>query len=159
MAVRQPRNNRYLNLCVLAALVVPGWCAAAATQIRPGEWEVTVRMEMPGMPAQAMAQQTHTSKSCVTPEMASDPRAAAERLNNHNQSGTKCAMADYAISGNTSTWSIECTGAHPAHMDGEMIYDSDTTHHGTTKIAMQGPRGPMQMTQVIEAHRIGDCKP
>jgi hypothetical protein len=55
MTSQQIKTNRYPTLSVLALLAVPGWCTAAATEIRPGEWEVTVRMEMPGMPAQAMA--------------------------------------------------------------------------------------------------------
>lgn len=155
MAKQSPRQHPRMTLWAFAVLAVPGLCAAAAGQMNPGQWEVTVRMEMPGMPPQA--QQTHTVSQCITPELARNPRATVENFNTHAEGEVKCTMSNFNVSGDTTTWSVDCTGDHPAHMDGEMILEGNAAYHGSTKMTLPGPHGKMIMTQAISGRRIGEC--
>ncbi len=64
----------------------------------PGEyWEVTTKMDMPGMP---MAMPATTQKVCVAKGGANDPR--------HTSKDKDCEMSDVKVSGNKSSWTVKC---------------------------------------------------
>ena len=68
-------TSRFSSIALLT--VALSWTVLAQTQspMRPGSWQVTVKMNMPGMGDMPPMTQTQ----CVTPAMVKDPRAQSRR--------------------------------------------------------------------------------
>ena len=103
-------------------------------------WEMTTKMDMPGM---AMPGMTHTF--CL-------PKGGAYKPDKNPQE-KNCEMTDVNVSGNTTKWKMRCTGKDAMEGSGEMTRTADTMR-GTTKMAMKG----MKMTQVMSGKRVGACQ-
>ena len=134
---------------IALALPVVAIAAAALAQIdmRPGLWEITVQMEMPGMPG-PMPPQTMTQ--CWTPEDVKNPG----RLAGKPPAGDmKCEIADQKKEGTTVTWKMKCTGSRPMTAEGRMTVTGDS-YEGVVTYDMGGQR----MTVKQKAKRLGDCK-
>ena len=83
-------------MVVLMALFSPA-IAGAGPKIHEGQWEITVDIEMPGMP---MQMPSNTFTQCVKKD---DP---IPHTKDPNQS---CKTKDVQKKGNTYTWTMECT--------------------------------------------------
>jgi hypothetical protein len=132
-------------------LVIAGSFAAlvvAQGPRRDGEWEVKMEMNMPGMPA---GMPPTTTKQCITPADASDPKKAMPPGRGGNQGN--CTVSDYKIDGNTVSWSMACSGAQPMTGKGQFVYEQNA-YTGTMTMDMQG-RGTMTMKYT--GKRLGDC--
>ncbi len=115
--------------------------AGSAPNMQEGLWEITSKMEMPGMPMN-MPPSTHTQ--CITDENLV-PRGSQE-------SG-ECTITETNVKGDTVTWTMECdTPEGKTRATGKITYQGDT-FKGTIKMTMQG----MEMTQHLSARRIGNC--
>ena len=129
--------------------------AAAITQarMRPGQWEVSMQMAMPNMPAGFQMPVT-TTASCITPEQANDPASAAPRQNGRGRGGKDdCKMTDQKVTGNTITYSMVCTSPEKMTATGEMTFTGDDSYTNNLKLAMaQG-----EMTMKMTGKRTGDC--
>jgi hypothetical protein len=141
---------RTITFVVIATLV----CAVvtfAQSPVRPGRWEVTMQMQMPGAPVQMPEMKT---TQCVTPEDAKDPtRSLPNGPQGRGGPKNDCKMEDYKTSGNTATWKMVCTSPQAMTSTGEMTF-TDDSYNGTMKIdAAQG-----QMTMKMAGKRLGDCK-
>jgi len=106
---------------------------------RDGNWEVTMTMDMPGMP-QGMNMPPFKTTQCITPEEAKDPNktipqrpAGRGGASNPND----CKVSDYKEEGNRITWSMKCEGAQPMSGTGEFVYAGDS-YTGTMKMDMAG---------------------
>jgi hypothetical protein len=108
-------------------------------------WEVTTKMEMPGMPFAMPAQ---TRNICMEKDHAKDPNYAVPK--NRDQD---CKMGDFKVSGNKSSWKMKCEGKHPMTGEGEMTR-GDSTYSGKTLLHSDG--GDMKM--VYEGKRVGTCQ-
>lgn len=137
---------------LLAALLPAVLCTAAfadPSPMQPGLWEITSEMDMPGMPMKLPPQ---TVQHCYT---AAD---LAQGQNSVPQSGdSNCKMTDYKVSGNTATWTMECTGPTAMHGTGTMT-STATSYSGSMHSVMQGPGGNTEMTTHWQAKRIGECR-
>ena len=121
----------------LAALLALSTAVLAQSPRRDGRWEVTMQMEMPGMPG---GMPPFTSETCVTKEQADDPqRAVPQQPGRGGQSD--CKTEDYKMTGNKVTWAMKCTTPQPMTGTGEMVY-TDNAYTGV-----------MKMT----GKRLGDC--
>jgi len=119
--------------------------------IRPGQWDVTMQMQMAGSPIQMPEMKT---SRCVTPEDAKDPsRSLPSGPQGRGSQKSDCKMADYKTSGNTATWKMVCTSPQPTTINGEMTF-TDDSYTGTMK--MDSAQGPMTMK--MAGKRVGDCK-
>ena len=107
-------------------------------------WEVTSKMDMPGMP---FAMPGQTTKMCMQKGQAGDPNKSVPK--NKDQD---CTMSDVRMSGNTSSWKMTCTGKHPMTGTGE-ITRGDGTYSGKT--VMHSKDG--DMTMVYSGKRVGNC--
>lgn len=135
-------------LVVLAASVI---AIAQASPIRPGRWEVTMQMQMPGSPVQMPEMKT---TRCVTPEDAKDPsRSLPSGPEGRGGQKSDCKAEDYKVSGNTASWKMVCTTPQAMTGTGEMTF-TDDSYNGTMK--MDSPQG--QMTMKMAGKRVGDCK-
>jgi len=125
-------------LSVFLTLAVP---AVAAT----GEWwEVTVKMEMPGMPAgMAGMMPAQTSKICMIKGQEKEPVKSKDR-------DKDCTISDMKQSGNTTTFKMKCTGKEPMTGSAELTH---TPNSFNQKMKMQSKQGEMMM--VSNGKRIG----
>lgn len=121
-------------------------CSASAMAAGSDElWEVTSKMEMPGMP---FAMPGRASNVCMKKGHEKDPNNAVPK--NKDQD---CTMSDVKVTGNKSTWKMKCKGDRPMTGDGEMTR-GDGTYSGKTMFHVSG--GDMKM--VYEGKRIGTCQ-
>lgn len=135
-------NNR-ISGTITAFLVLFFFHAASAMDMKDGLWEITTKMEMPGMPMDmppVKFTQCLTSKDSV-------PQDKAE----HNQD---CKVKNTDIKGNTVTWEVHCiSDGKPVKSTGKITYKGDS-FNGETKTEMDG----MNMVQKMSGRRIGNCK-
>jgi hypothetical protein len=109
--------------------------------MKPGLWEITVDLEIPGMPFQPPAQ---TIRQCYTAEdVKGEPVPADEN----------CQITNYKSSGNKVTWQLECTGAMAGKGEGEIVFQGDSAYEGKATIQTQG----MAMTTQYTGKRLGEC--
>ena len=116
--------------------------ASAGMEMKDGLWEITSKMEMPGMPMQMPAVK-HTQ--CLT------SKDNVPQNKEHNQD---CKIKNTDVQGNTVTWEMHCVSeGKPMKSIGKITYKGDT-FEGETKMEMDG----MNMTQHMSGRRIGNCK-
>jgi len=142
------RSRRTMTVAFCALVVTP---LLSQGQMRPGRWEVTTQMDMPGMP---MKMPATTTTSCVTPEQAKTPGNTVGNPAGRGRGNSNCKTSDYKIDGNKVTWKMACTGADAMTGEGEMVFNGDSY---TGKMAMSMAQG--QMTLQYSGKRIGDCTP
>jgi hypothetical protein len=119
--------------CVLAVSVV-----TAQSPMRPGNWETTVQMEMPGMSMPAMK----TAK-CVTAAQLKDPVQSVP------STAPGCTMSNYRTEGSKVTWTMACKDMSGT---GEMTFKGDDTYVGQINVT-----SPHAMVMKLTGKRIGDC--
>ena len=137
-----------LRLAPVALLTLAlSWTVLAQTQspMRPGNWQVAVRMNMPGMGDMPPMTQTQ----CVTPAMVKNPEASVPK----GPEGGDCKMSDYKFTANTATYKMTCTKPTPMTMLGEMKYSGTDAYTGTMTMDASGQK----MTMSFDAKRIGEC--
>jgi hypothetical protein len=120
---------------------------------RDGNWEMTVQMEMPGMPQKMPPM---TMKQCITKEQANDPSLLMPQQPGRG-SAPDCKVTDQKISGNKITWTMSCAGATPMTGTGEMVYSADTLD-GVITMNMESGGTPMTMVMKTKGKRLGDCE-
>ena len=89
------------NLALFAlvcALVVPAYAAGIG---KAGKWQMTMEMDMPGMP---MKMPPVSVTHCVTKEQAENPEAAIPK----NNRDSDCKYSDVKVDGSTVSWKVEC---------------------------------------------------
>ncbi len=115
--------------------------------MRPGLWEITMQMEMPGMP---MAMPATKVQHCYS---ASDVADAEKTVPTGQDGENPCRVSDYSLRGNTASWSMQCENMSGK---GSMTYSGDS-YSGTTELQMQEEGMSQSMKQTISARRVGDC--
>jgi hypothetical protein len=131
---------------VLACVIALSWAAAAQGPRRDGNWEITMQMDMPGMPMQMPPMKT---TQCITPQQANDPNLS---LPKGGDNASDCKVTDQKIVGNTISWAIKCEGKSPMTGTGEITY-AGNSYDGWMK--MQTAQGAMTMKYT--GKRLGDC--
>ncbi|MBI5006032.1 MAG: DUF3617 domain-containing protein [Nitrosomonadales bacterium] len=134
-----------MNTRLAAILAMLAGLASAAAIAAPGEyWEVTTRMEMPGMP---FAMPPTTQKVCIPKGGENDPEKT---------SGDKsCKMSDVKTVGNKTTWKMRCD------RDGEVMTGSgeQTTsaggYKGKMKFSGKSDGRDMNMSSEFSGKRLG----
>jgi len=115
---------------------------AEAQNMKEGLWQITMTIEMPGMPMQ-MPPQTYTH--CLTKK---------DMVPQKEEPNQECRMVKRDIEGNTVTWVMECkTSEGTAVFNGKVTYKGDS-FEGIIKMKQSG----MEMTQNLKGKWIGECK-
>jgi hypothetical protein len=129
-----------------AALAVPalGWAG-----MEEGNWEVTVKMEMAGMPFPLPPTQHNqcVTKKDVVPDMSRQDQS--------------CIVRDQKIVGDTVTWRVQCKSAEGT-MDGEgRIKYAGRTYDGAMQARMTDKSGGEAMTirYTMQGRHTGPCGP
>jgi hypothetical protein len=141
---------RITALPVLAtALLVSHAHGAAAPNMKDGLWEITMKMEMAGMP-QAMPAQV--MQRCITKKDLEDP---AKAMPGNSPPDGRCKMTDHKMQGNTATWNIACEDGTAG--SGTATYGS-TSYTSTNKITSKRGAEAHTMTMHNSGRYLGDCK-
>ena len=118
---------------------------AQAQPMRPGQWEITTRTEMTGMPAPIPDQ---TVSVCVRGQTEDRPPIGSD--------GT-CTFSNYRKSGNSATWQMACSAMGNMTGEGRIDYAGDRyTGESVMKMEIM-PGQTMQMRSGYSGRRVGDC--
>jgi uncharacterized protein DUF3617 len=141
-----------LRAFVLMAAAICVTASVLAQGRRDGKWEVTIDMDMPGMP---MKMQPMTTTQCVTKEQA-DARDVQKMFpqGRGGRGDQNCTYTDQKIEANKVSWKMACAGQMPMSGSGEMTFGDDA-YTGTVTMDMSG-RGTMTMHYT--GKRVGDCE-
>lgn len=139
----------FVPLALLTLAISWSAVAQSPSPMRAGNWEVTVKMNMPGLP---MEMPPIKHNECVTEAMVRDPQWAMPKGGVTGEGANDCKVSDYKLAGNTATWRLTCTKPTPITGIGEIAYAGDT-YKGTMTLDMGGQK----MAMAYDARRIGDC--
>jgi len=133
------RKTMLLTVLMLFLIGVP---TSYGVNMKDGLWEITSKIEMPGMP---FAMPPQTFRQCLT----------KDNMIPRKEEGThECKILDKEIKGNTFTWTIRCTGSEGTYlMKGKTTYNRDRF---TGEMEMTSPDGT-EMVQHMKGRRIGEC--
>ena len=139
-------------VCTVLFAGVAATAHAAAPNMREGMWEITVKMDMPGMPAGAPPQ---TMQQCLSQKDFENPQKMAP--GNDPKSSSRCETTDYKLQGNTATWKMACKGENAMTGTGSMTF-SGASYAGTNKMSMKHGDQTMNMTMNYAGRHLGPCK-
>ncbi|KPJ97879.1 MAG: hypothetical protein AMK71_12325 [Nitrospira bacterium SG8_35_4] len=134
----------YQKISVFAVFIVL-FCVHitfAGPDIKEGRWEITAKMEMPGMPMEMPAV---IFTQCMTGQ---------NNIPINKNEMKDCKIVSSSTDGNTAKWVMQCTqNGENVDSRGSITYRGDT-FDGVVNITMQG----MDMTQKMNGRRVGACK-
>ncbi len=135
-------------LCIALTMLVTATSvsfAGSELNMQEGKWEITTKMEIPEMPMD-MPPMKHTQ--CLTKK---------DVVPQKSQAGQECTISQTKITGNTVTWTMQCSGGPSGDTkgNGTITYNGNSMN-GTIKLT--NTQSNMKMTSHITGHRIGDCK-
>lgn len=142
---------RYSTTAMLAAAFLPAPAHAAAANMKEGLWEITMKMEAPGMPAGMKPQ---VVQQCITKKDLDDPRKTTP---GNDPKSDRCQVSDYKMQGNTATWNMACKGENAMTGSGSVTY-SGTSYSGTNKMTMKQGGQLQTMTMHYSGKHLGECK-
>ena len=114
----------------------------ASAQGKDDLWEVSTKMEMPGMP---MAMPAQTNRVCLGKN-----RKDEEFVPKHGD----CRMVDSKRVGNKFTYKMDCAGNDPTTIDGAITFGNNV-YDGQMRMTMKKTRDTMDLT--LTGKRVGDC--
>jgi hypothetical protein len=140
-SMRRPWRSAGIGIGLALTLC---WTTGAAGQGKDDLWEVTTKMEMPGMP---MAMPAQTQRVCIG-KGGKDEDYVPKREN--------CRMLESKRVGNKVSYKMACTGKDAMSITGESTHGTNS-YEGRMMMTgtMQGQ--PMEMSQTYAGKRIGDC--
>ncbi len=134
----------FLSLVCIGIFLLSGSVSAGGPNLEPGKWEITTKVNIPGMPAE-MANREFVHTQCLTEEDFV-PRGSQSRSGD-------CEIRDMKQKGDTVTWTMHCnTGQGKMTGKGRITYSGDT-FEGDMTTMMPG----MEMKQQMKGRRIGAC--
>src|SRR5262245_558614 len=90
---------------------------------RDGRWEMTVTIELAGMP-QALPPTTVTQ--CITKEQAADPEKSLFQPPQQGGPQNDCKVSDYKTTANKVTYTMKCTTPQEVTGEAEIAYGQNT---------------------------------
>ena len=129
----------YAGIGLASALVAS---SLASAQGKDDLWEVSTKMEMPGMP---MAMPAQTNRVCLGKN-----RKDEEFVPKHGD----CRMVDSKRVGNKFTYKMDCAGNDPTTIDGAITFGNNV-YDGQMRMTMKKTRDTMDLT--LTGKRVGDC--
>ena len=136
---------RFSSVALLALGLSWTAMAQSTSPMREGNWEVSIKMKIPGMPEGPPMKQTQ----CVTAAMLKDPNSAIPK----GPAGD-CKVIDYKFTADTATYKLACTQPAAITAVGEMKYAGSDSYTGTLTMDMGGGQ---QLAMSMEGKRLGDC--
>ena len=135
-----------LIVLLLAALLLRAAPAIAETNIQEGLWEITIRMEVPGLPSNPAPV---TSAHCLK-----DRSEVPQLL----QKDSSCRITETKTAGESVSWKMKCeAGEGSIDGSGRMTYRGGR-FDGVISLTMRRPdAGPLKIIQHVSGRRVGEC--
>lgn len=143
-------SRSMLVLVMLGGFLALSAAVEAAPHLKPGKWQITTRIEIPGMP---VAMPARTITKCFT---GSDPKQGVAAATQHSSRDGSCRADHVKIKGNKVTWQLQCSGAHAATGHGEISYLGDH-YTGQTVMDVNEHGHAMVVTNHTLGKYIGAC--
>lgn len=138
--------NRFFATAAVFVLCVP--VVSFAQVAKKGEagdlWEMTIKMEMAGMPMNMPAQ---THRQCLS-RQAGDEKYLPARDN--------CKVTQSQRTGNTQRFRMECTGRDAMSAEGEVTH-AGTSYTGKMRMTGKMEGQNVEMSQTFSGKKVGDC--
>ncbi|MDA8079784.1 MAG: DUF3617 family protein [Nitrospiraceae bacterium] len=126
--------------------------AFAEPNMQDGKWEITMQMEMEGMPQMKGGIPPMKHTQCLTQK---------EMVPQQKEKNDDCKMISQKIEGNTVTWVAKCKhkDGMTSESTGKITY-SGSKFDGVMNVTMNDPKrgGTTKVMQKMSGKRIGDCK-
>lgn len=135
-------NTRRITMWIAALAVLALPMVAGAAPMKAGKWQMTMQMDMPGMPVKMPPV---TFSHCVTKEEAENPQPPKQQRDND------CKVSDYKRDGNTISWTMTCEKQKMTGK-GQITYSGDS-YEGSMKMTM----GEQEMSAKYSGKYLGDC--
>ena len=138
------RIDRHLACAAQASFFVLVLAASpvALAQGADDQWEISSKMEMPGMP---MAMPAQVTRVCVAKNAKDDEFIPKQG---------DCKVVDSKRAGNKLTYKMACTSPEPSTVEGETQFASGA-YDGKMRMTMTKSNQSMQMT--YSGKRVGAC--
>ena len=130
------------RLLVAAGVCLLPMAQPAYAQGSDDQYDITVKMEMPGMAMPPMSQRMCVKKG------ASDQDFIPRQDN--------CRVSDTTRSGSRVTFKMTCTGNNPMTGTGDFTFLANG-YNGQIRLKGKMEGQEMAMTQTIDARRVGGC--
>lgn len=141
-------KKRILRGVVATTMLLALPLVSAGATLTPGLYEYTIKMNMPGMPANAPAMPAQTVQRCLT------AKDVAAKGYGAPPKDSDCQVQDMKESGGQFSYKLACT--KPQKMDGTVKGSATATSINMELTMAMGSHG--NMTQSTSGKRIGDCK-
>jgi hypothetical protein len=137
-------RHRYLSRAgvVLVSMVALAAASPVAAQGKDDLWEVSSKMEMPGMP---MAMPAQVNRVCLGKNRKDEDLIPRQ---------DNCRVVDSKRTGNRLTYRMECTGSEPSTIVGDLTFGNNA-YDGQMRMTMTKTNDTMNMA--LSGRRIGDC--
>jgi hypothetical protein len=136
-----------------AMLFVVGLVSTAAlADVSPGSWEITLETRVPAEPA--FAPPPFSLTQCLTDADARDPSRVLGTAS--NPGATACNYTEQSYSGNTFTFSMQCSGGYAIKASGSVSFSADSMQGTIDSTANIGGKEVQQVNK-ISARRLGNC--
>ncbi len=136
-------GNRYQSAGALAVLIAALVASLpASAQGKDELWEISSKMEMPGMP---MAMPAQVNRVCVGKNRKDEDLVPKQ---------SNCRMVDSKRVGSKFSYKMECTGNEPMMMVGELTFGNNA-YDGQMRMTMTKTNDTMNMA--VSGKRVGDC--
>jgi hypothetical protein len=143
-AGKEKGDSMYKKIAALTVLILI-LCVHitfAAPDIKEGRWDITVKMEMPGMPMEMPAVQF---TQCLSSQ---------NNIPVNKDELKDCKILSSSTDGNTAKWVMQCSqGVQQITSRGKITYSGDT-FNGEAQIQIQG----MDITQKMKGRHLGACE-
>ena len=136
-------GNHYLPVGAVAVLIAAlAASLPASAQGKDELWEISSKMDMPGMP---MAMPAQVNRVCVGKNRKDEDLVPKQ---------SNCRVVDSKRVGSKYTYKMECTGNEPMTMVGEMTFGTNA-YDGQMRMTMTKTNDTMNMA--VSGKRVGDC--
>jgi hypothetical protein len=141
---------KVISLFFALLLVSAAPLFAGPVTMQEGNWEITMKMDMAGMP---FAMPPMVTTHCYTKE---DIKDSKKTIPNTSQKKNDCERKDVKVAGNKVTWTMQCKDGSTG--SGEMEY-KQTSYNGMMTLEKRDNKGgTSKIVYHMSGKRIGDCK-
>ncbi|MBS4098764.1 MAG: DUF3617 family protein [Sulfuricella sp.] len=126
--------------------------AQAAPNLKEGLWEITGRLDMPGMPGMPAGMPPAKHTQCLSSKDAVPHKPEKEQ---------DCKVASLKQDGDGVSWAIQCRSAEGVlESSGKVTYWGESMEGVMTMNVKDGTsKEVMKMAYRISGKRVGDCRP
>ncbi len=137
-------SNRFTPRVCASIVLAAGLAASlpASAQGKDDLWEVSTKMEMPGMP---MAMPAQTNRVCVGKNRKDEELVPKQG---------DCRIVESKRVGDKFIYKMDCAGNNPSTVEGAITFGNNA-YDGKMHMTMKQTRDAMDMT--FAGKRVGDC--